>query len=178
MRAEADAVMVGAGTVIADDPSLLPPAPPGPGFSRIVAAGRRPLPAKSKIFDGSARTVVAIPEGPRPGWIPPGAEVLPLPGGPGGLDMVALLEGCASLGIGEVLCEGGAALAASLVSAGLADRLSFLTAPVLLGAGGLPALEDIGASSITEAFRVEDPHIEILGCDVLTEGRIVHGPGR
>lgn len=178
MRAEADAVMVGAGTVLADDPSLLPPSAPGPGFRRIVVAGRRPLPGGSKVFDGSARTLVAVSGGPRPDWLPEGAETLPLPDGPGGLDLEALLEGCASLGIGEVLCEGGAALAASLVSADLADRLSFFTAPVLLGACGVPALGDIGAVSIRDAFRVEDARTEMLGCDLLTEGRIVHGTGR
>ncbi len=178
MRAEADAVMVGAGTVLADNPSLLPPSPPGPGFRRIVVSGRRPLPADAKVFDGRARTILAVREGAVPGRIPGGAELLLLPEGPGGLDLAALLEGCAALGIGEILCEGGAALAASLVSAGLADRLSFLTAPVLLGATGVPALGDVGAGSITEAFRVEDPHIELLGCDVLTEGRIVHGSDR
>lgn len=175
MRAEAGAVMVGAGTVLADDPSLLPPDPPAPGYCRLVAAGRRPLPTGSKVFDHRARTVVAHPGGSRPLWIPEGVETLPLPGGPLGVDMHALLEGCASLGVGEILCEGGAALASSLVSEGLVDWLSFFTAPVFLGAEGLPVFGPLGIGSISEAFGIEDARIEILGCDVLTEGRIVHG---
>ena len=66
MRAEAGAVLVGAGTVLSDDPSLLPPDPQSPTYCRLVAAGRRPLPAGAKIFDSGARTVVAHPEGSEP----------------------------------------------------------------------------------------------------------------
>ncbi|HOF66821.1 MAG TPA: bifunctional diaminohydroxyphosphoribosylaminopyrimidine deaminase/5-amino-6-(5-phosphoribosylamino)uracil reductase RibD [Candidatus Fermentibacter daniensis] len=177
MRAEAGAVLVGAGTVLADDPSLLPPEPQSPAYCRLVAAGRRPLPAGAKVFDRRARTVVAHPGESRPYWVPEGVETLPLPEGPPGLDVHALLEGCASLGVGEVLCEGGAALATSLVSEGLVDRLSFFTAPALLGGEGLPVFGPLGIGSISEALEIEDARIEILGCDVLVEGGIVHRPG-
>lgn len=174
MRSEADAVMVGSGTVLADDPSLLPPEGPRQGFCRIVVSGRRPLPAALKVFDGTARTIVAVAEGSPCFPIPPGAEILPVPAGPGGLDLRALLEKCASMGIGEVMCEGGSALASSLAAGGLVDRLSFFTAPLILGAGGIPALDGLGIASMDGAYRVVDAFRETLGGDSLLEGRIVH----
>ncbi len=174
MRSEADAVMVGSGTALADDPSLLPPEGPRQGFCRIIVTGRRPLPAGLKVFDGTARTFVAVAEGSGCGPIPPSAEILPVPAGPGGLDLRALLEKCASMGIGEVMCEGGSALASSLAAGGLVDRLSFFTAPLILGADGIPALDGLGIASMDGAYRVIDASRETLGEDTLLEGRIVH----
>jgi diaminohydroxyphosphoribosylaminopyrimidine deaminase/5-amino-6-(5-phosphoribosylamino)uracil reductase len=177
MRAEADAVMVGSGTAAADDPSLLAPDGPGRNRCRLIAAGRRPLPAGLKIFDGSARTLVAVPEGESDGWIPSTAEAVRVPAGPRGLDLKALLEKCASMGLGEILCEGGGALATSLVEDGLVDMLSFFSAPVILGSGGLPVLGGLDIGTIRDAYRVRVSRREIVGEDFLLEGRIVHGAG-
>ncbi len=176
MRSEADAVMVGAGTLRADDPSLLPPCmTPGRRFRRIVASGREALPSGARLFDGAAETVVAAPRGMIPAGIPSCVEVWEIAPSERGLDLAGLLERTAAEGIGEVLCEGGSRLATSLLAGGLAERLSVFVAPVLLGGSGLPATGDLGVSCMGGAVGLEGVRTEILDGDVLVEGRVVHG---
>lgn len=157
MRRRADAVLVGSGTVLADDPSLLRAEEPEGGLPgmRCVLDARGRVPATAKIFsDGFAsRTIVATseaaPERVKRAWRETGAAVWELPaalpqterGGaapaPGPLSLSALLAKFGEEGFLHVLCEGGAALASSLVSEGLVDELRLFVAPVVLGGGAL-----------------------------------------
>ena len=196
MRRRADVVMVGAGTVLADDPSLLRLEEPDgglPGMRCVVdAAGR--VGARAKIFsDGRAdRTIVATtasaPESVREAWRVAGAAVWVLPsafpaqaGGSGAsappVDLGALLARFGEEGFLHVLCEGGAALASSLVAEGLVDELALFVAPVVLGGG---ALGTFGAfpHDLPTAPRFKTVSAGRFGGDVLLRLRPVRNTGR
>lgn len=142
LRRGADAVMVGVGTVLADNPSLLcrdPDAPPS--LHRIVVDSQGRTPATATVLcDGQSRRTVmatteACPKAVREGWEAAGATVWTLPQTPSGqVDLSALLERAGREGWLHVLCEGGATLAGALVSANLADALHVMVAPIILGA--------------------------------------------
>ena len=155
LRRRADAVMVGAGTITADDPSLLRPSEPESGLPgmRCAVDARGAIPGTAKIFtDGLAsRTIIATNSALATSqigkWAATGAAVwdLPLafPPSTGGgssaaapraaIDLRALLEKFGREGYMHVLCEGGAALASALVSEGLVDELHLFVAPAVFG---------------------------------------------
>ncbi len=146
LRAGFDALLVGGRTWEADDPRLTAR---GPLLPRI--------PPRGVILDRRGRAqpelrVLQPRDGPRPiVATAPGravalrnrlggrARVVAVPEEPGGLALAPLLEALAALGTKTVLCEGGGVLGASLLGAGLVDRLYLFAAPVLVGAGGAPA---------------------------------------
>jgi diaminohydroxyphosphoribosylaminopyrimidine deaminase/5-amino-6-(5-phosphoribosylamino)uracil reductase len=172
-RAEADAVMIGAGTARTDDPSLLP------GRARIVVSSSAGLPTGLVLFDGRAPLFVAIPQGtPDPvpaGLAAAGAVIWETQPAGRGVDLSALLSRTAREGFGAILCEGGPRLAASLVAGGLADLASIFVAPAFLGSDGMPALPGLGKHGIADATRLTGVRHEVLGEDVLVEGEFVHG---
>jgi diaminohydroxyphosphoribosylaminopyrimidine deaminase/5-amino-6-(5-phosphoribosylamino)uracil reductase len=183
LRAESSAVLVGAGTALADDPALTVRhgADSAEDFvapARIVVLGKRRLPAGMRLFSGEVRTIIVRPEkagapvdgGEVPSWV----EQWSLPDdGEGRVDLEALLERTAQEGLGEVLCEGGSGLAAALLRGGLVSRIAVCLAPVLLGANGVPAIGALGIPSIDEAIRILDASVTALeDGNVLVEGRI------
>ena len=144
LRRAADAVLVGAGTALADDPSLLcrlPGTTARDGIRRIVADAAGRLPATLKLFtDGhAAQTVVATtrqcPDAAAAAWRAAGATVWTLPQAPDGrgVDLRALLAKAGEAGLLHILCEGGATLAGALLRAGLVDELRLYLAPIVLG---------------------------------------------
>jgi len=183
MRASSQAVLVGANTVRLDNPALgLPTDPSGSGDTtppvRIVVTRSGRLAPNSSVFDGSAPTVVAVPDG-LPGsaeavFEDNGAAVWHIPAGPGGLDLGALLRMTAAEGLGSVLCEGGASLATSLIREGLAARVAFFVASAILGGEGRASLDALGISSIGGALRLSEVRHTPLGPDVLVEGSVVY----
>jgi diaminohydroxyphosphoribosylaminopyrimidine deaminase / 5-amino-6-(5-phosphoribosylamino)uracil reductase len=169
-RAEVDAVMVGAGTVLADAPRLSarsPGAPRQPARVVVDAAGR--ISPAARLFAPGATVLVATtarcPHEVQTGYKEAGAEVLVLPESDGGVDLAALLEALGQRPMLEVLCEGGARLATSLLGADLVDRLELYYGPLLLGAPGL-GLGDLGVGSIAEARRWRSVEVERAGDDV------------
>ncbi len=181
-RLECDAVLVGAGTVLADDPRLTVrdvPAVRQPLRVVVDAAGR--VPASAALIaepEGAAMiaTTAACPHDAQIAWKEAGAEVLVLPEATttrrlgersrsSGVDLAALVEALGARGIVEVLCEGGPRLASSLLGEGLADRLELHYGPVLTG-GGL-SLDDLGITSIDEALRYVMEDATRAGDDLL-----------
>src|SRR5712691_8663696 len=174
LRAASGAVVVGAGTALADDPSLTVRLQGYRGRQplRVLvdAAGR--VPARGALFDGKAPTMVATTESGRaawPAWAEAGAEVLVVPGAPGGdVRLKKLLEHLSeNCRIQDVLIEGGPTLAWSAVKAGLVDRFVLYLAPVLLGGGKAPGvLGGRGVETIAEAFRMDIVSVERVGPDI------------
>jgi diaminohydroxyphosphoribosylaminopyrimidine deaminase/5-amino-6-(5-phosphoribosylamino)uracil reductase len=155
LRSGFDAIMVGAGTLRADDPRLtvrLSPAGRVPPRRVVLDPGAK-LPSDAALLLDADTTPVHVftradvHEGDLERLEGAGAHVHPVEGRDGRLDLEAVLRTCAGLGIGSILCEGGARLADSLLGSGLASRLYLFIAPITLGAAGVPAfrLEDAAA---------------------------------
>jgi diaminohydroxyphosphoribosylaminopyrimidine deaminase/5-amino-6-(5-phosphoribosylamino)uracil reductase len=148
-RARVDAVVVGTGTALADDPALTARHPDGTlaGHQPLrVVVGHRPLPAGARLLDDTAVTLLLDTHDPH-------AVLAALTDHP------------------DVLLEGGATLAGAFAAAGLLDRVVAYVAPVLLGAGPA-ALGDAGVGTIAQALRFEVESVERVGADV----RIVLAP--
>ncbi|MFD4182642.1 bifunctional diaminohydroxyphosphoribosylaminopyrimidine deaminase/5-amino-6-(5-phosphoribosylamino)uracil reductase RibD [Rhodococcus sp. NPDC058514] len=143
-RAKLDAIVVGTGTVLADDPWLTARNPDGSLAEHQplrVVVGERDIPASARVLDDAAPTLVLRTRDPR--------EVL---------DALADLP--------DVLLEGGPHLAGAFLEAGLVDRILAFLSPVLLGAGAA-AVEDAGVTNIAQALRFHRESVEVLGPDLL-----------
>jgi diaminohydroxyphosphoribosylaminopyrimidine deaminase/5-amino-6-(5-phosphoribosylamino)uracil reductase len=151
LRAGHDAVMVGAGTANVDDPRLTVRAdvPLRRQPARIVIDSRATLPPDSRLFDDVDDVPVHVfvrddaLERDIGRLEDAGAEVHPVPAGPGGVNLVTVLRTCWQEGIRSVLCEGGGLMGSSLLSEGLVQRLYLLLAPRTFGVGGVPAFADL-----------------------------------
>jgi diaminohydroxyphosphoribosylaminopyrimidine deaminase/5-amino-6-(5-phosphoribosylamino)uracil reductase len=141
MRQRVDAVMVGAGTLRADNPTLLPRAGGAPPVYRVIVAGRRGLPPDATVFtDAHAdRTIVAAPgEGRRRAdvrWSKGGARLWHFPSVGGRVPLDDVLRRLGREGFLHVLCEGGGRLAGALLRDGLADEVVLFYAPIVLMGG-------------------------------------------
>ncbi len=178
-RAEADAVAVGIGTVLADDP-LLTAREAGAARQplRVVFDSQARLPSGSRLLaslDAAPLLVVSAPEAP-PERVArlrsAGAEVVPV-GGAGAAGVRAALAELGRRGITSVLLEGGATLAGSFADAGELDELRLFIAPLLLGgAGARPLAAGRGAGAIADARRALAVECERSGEDLLVRARM------
>jgi diaminohydroxyphosphoribosylaminopyrimidine deaminase/5-amino-6-(5-phosphoribosylamino)uracil reductase len=155
-RLGADAVVVGSGTAVADDPALTVrdvDAARQPARVLIDASGRTP-PTARLFADGEVivATTNQVPHEAQTAWKEAGAEVLQLPGDASRVDLDALIAALGRRGWLELYFEGGARLATSLLGADLVNRLDLHMGAVLLGRGG-PELGELGVSTIAEAGR-------------------------
>jgi riboflavin-specific deaminase-like protein len=154
LRALCDAIVVGAGTVAADDPRLTTRLVPGPNPLRVVLDPRRRLAARHAVFgDGAAPTLLICDaerarEGARIGQ----AEVAGIPCRDGRLDLAAVLATLLARGCSRVFVEGGGVTVSAFLGAGLVDRLHVTVAPVLIGAGR-PGLRLGAVESLRDARR-------------------------
>ncbi len=133
-RALVDAVVVGVGTVVADDPSLTVRAVPGPNPVRVVIDCNGRIPPNAKMLgDGGAPVlIVQADDAPEP---PPESEVVRLARRGGGLHPREILDALAARGLTSILVEGGAKTIARFVDADLVDRLHVSIAPIIIGSG-------------------------------------------
>lgn len=162
LRAAADAVMVGAGTLRADDP-LLTARLPAAGSRQprpIVVAGRQPLPAGAAVWDRPGVVVVAAHD---PG-VP--VETVLVPAGSDGLpDLTAAMTRLGELGLLDILVEGGATLASALWRAGLVDRGVTYLGALVAGGDGIPPLAGVW-TTLGEARRARIERVGQLGEDL------------
>jgi diaminohydroxyphosphoribosylaminopyrimidine deaminase/5-amino-6-(5-phosphoribosylamino)uracil reductase len=170
LRLAADAVVVGIGTVLADDPQLTVrdhPAVRQP--LRVVVDGKARVPASARVLDDSAPTLVLVGDDAEPDRVKAlrsgRAEVVEISRRDGRLDLSLLLATLFDREVLRVLLEGGATLAGSFVRARLVDTVVGYHAPALLGAGP-PVLADAGVSTIASALRLELQDVTRVGPDV------------
>lgn len=137
LRARVDAVLVGIGTVLADDPRLNVRRCAGSSPARVVLDARGALPASARCLDGSdgARRIVFRGVDRSGADLPSGVEIVPLPAPEGRFDMRQVVETLSSFGFGTVLIEGGAGIVSQAIDTGLVDRLHLMVSPVILGSG-------------------------------------------
>src|SRR5215217_5768805 len=158
LRAACDAVLVGAGTVLADDPLLTVRMVPGASPIRVVLDSGLRVPPDAQVYGPDAVTVVLTAPGADPGRRDAlrerGVKVEVVPEAPGGVDLAAGLERLLSLGIRCLLVEGGSRVLTSALRARLADRVVVAVGPVLLGAG----------------LRLVDRSVHQVGPDLLISG--------
>lgn len=168
LRGTADAILVGSGTVRADDPELTNRSRRGRRPLRVVVVGRRPLPRGAKVLGGPA--LLALPEGVRaPSG---GAEVLRC-GRAGRVDVRALLRALHDRGIRRVLVEGGGELLGSLFDRGLVDQVcAFLAPKVVGGRGARSPVEGRGLARVADALRLDHATHHALGPDLVVEGYV------
>jgi diaminohydroxyphosphoribosylaminopyrimidine deaminase/5-amino-6-(5-phosphoribosylamino)uracil reductase len=180
MRFAADAILVGVGTVLADDPELTARHPDYTGKEplRVVADSRLRIPPSARVLKAGepARTVVACVEPAPPDLAlalrAGGTTVLELPGTGGRVDLRALLRALGEQGVLGVLAEGGAELASSLLDAGLVDRVAFFLAPRLLGGRSAPGPVGGAGRPLQAAVGLRDVTTRRIGEDLLVEADV------
>ena len=180
LRRTHDAILVGSGTVLADDPALTTRLVPGRNPVRVVLDGRARIPLTARLLREEGRTLVVTGPGAAPEKVAclrelPGVEVLSLPsGGPnGGLDLQALLAALEERGLTSVLVEGGSAVLGSFLDAGLAERVyAFVAQKLVGGAVALPAVGGKGIAAMADCASVEEMECLPLGSDWLLTGRV------
>ncbi|MTW14730.1 riboflavin deaminase [Rhodoplanes serenus] len=144
LRAVVDAVVIGIGTALADDPLLTVRHVAGPHPARVVIDPRGRLPGGARLLaDDGARRIVVTRSTTR-ARLPAGVERLGLPETDGRLHPAAILGALAAAGLRRVLIEGGADTLSGFLATGCLDRLHVVVAPIILGSGrpgcSLPAI--------------------------------------
>jgi diaminohydroxyphosphoribosylaminopyrimidine deaminase/5-amino-6-(5-phosphoribosylamino)uracil reductase len=176
LRAQCDAILVGIGTVLSDDPILTCRLPGMEARSpvRLVLDRALRMPGSSRLVHSARNTPLWVvtsnlAEAPAAALLGgTGAQVIRVASTPTGLDLPAVLHALAERDITRLLVEGGARVASSFVSANLVDEFWLLRGPDAIGADGVAALDALPLSAITRspAFRVHAS--ERLGSDTLT----------
>ncbi|HUY96153.1 MAG TPA: bifunctional diaminohydroxyphosphoribosylaminopyrimidine deaminase/5-amino-6-(5-phosphoribosylamino)uracil reductase RibD [Verrucomicrobiae bacterium] len=179
LRHQHDAVLVGSGTVLADDPELSTRLErPARQPWRVVADGRLRTPASAKVLRGGGRpTLVATsadaPRDARAALEAAGAELIELTAIDGHLDLRELARHLGAGGCTSLLVEGGSTLLGSCLAQGLVDRVAAFVAPVLVGGVGAPgAIGGAGVGQLADAVRLRRFTAEALGADLLLSGAI------
>jgi len=175
LRARHDAVMIGIGTAIADDPDLTCRLPGIAGRNplRIVIDPGLRLPLTSRLVVGAperATSVITRAGGDAAraeGLRAAGVELIELPGAADGIDLAAVLQALGKRGLTRILVEGGARLAAGLLRRQLVDRLAWFHAPAAIGGDGIDAIAGLGPRRLAEIPRFERLTVEPVGEDVL-----------
>lgn len=177
LRGRHDAVMIGVGTVLSDDPDLtcrVPGYAPRPA-PRIVADSHLRTPLTSRIVATARRTPTWIlhRDGADPARLEALAEAgvvcLEAPAGGAGVDMAAGLAVLARAGLTSVMAEGGARLAASLLRAGLADRMVLYQASGIIGGDGLAGVAALGLATLGDMPRFRRVATRAAGDDLVGE---------
>lgn len=178
LRADHDAVMVGIGTVLQDNPRLTVRSVSGRDPLRVIADSslRTPL-SVAMLADGAAAgTVIAVtskaPAERCAAVRARGAQVLQFaPDADDRVDLFALLSALRVRGIRSVMVEGGARLITSLLRQELVDRLAVCIAPKVLGTG-IDAIGDLGIRALDRAVCLTDVTLTPYGPDIVIDGRV------
>lgn len=167
LRAQCDAILVGIGTVLADNPRLSartsPPTLRQP--LRVVLDSQARTPEDSHVLDGSAKTLILTAKGRARAF--PNAECVEA--GEGRVDVRLALRELQARGVQTLLVEGGATVIASFLRAGLVNDLYTYVAPAIVGGGAPTLVEGSGASAPEHLLRLRVADVHTLG-----EGVVIH----
>ncbi len=177
MRGRHDAVMVGVGTVLADNPDLtcrIPGFRPTPNV-RVLADSHLRTPLTSRLLATAAETPTwfLLREGTNlareEAFTNAGAKLIKIPGSSMGVDLTAAMTALGTAGLTRVLVEGGGQLAAALLRADLVDRIAWFHAPAIMGGDGWPAVQAFGIEALEKMPRFKRHCVTALGNDMLSE---------
>jgi diaminohydroxyphosphoribosylaminopyrimidine deaminase/5-amino-6-(5-phosphoribosylamino)uracil reductase len=169
LREEYDAILIGSGTVVADNPSLTRRL----GWNRsitpwiraVVDAGCA-LSPHSQIFGDGQRTILfttAAPDG-----LKSTVDVVPMPAVEGRLDLVAVLRELYRRGVQSVIVEGGSLLHSDLIRRGLWQKMVIFVAPAVVGGADAPSIfSGQGVNRLTDAYRFRFDRAELVGTDLM-----------
>jgi diaminohydroxyphosphoribosylaminopyrimidine deaminase / 5-amino-6-(5-phosphoribosylamino)uracil reductase len=167
LRDAVDAVVVGASTVVADDPALtVRDIGRDDGIAvrdplRVILDRRATLPVTARVFDPPGALLIHdVDITPRPMV---GVDHIAV----AGLDVGAVVAALSQRGLTSVLVEAGPRLAAAFLAAGVVDELWCFQAPLLIGGDGVPAIGGLGVATLAEALRLRPVHRTTLGDDQL-----------
>lgn len=171
LRAACDAVMIGLGTVLRDDPQMIVRIVPGRSPLRVVLDSTLRMPSTARILHGDPVTVVfttdraAESDRERLGALGVGIRVVPA--GPAGVDLPAALGVLRELGVRTLLVEGGARVITSLLGGRLVDRLVVDTSAKIIGTG-VEAVGDLGIARMTQGVSLHNRCMHVTPDDVIT----------
>lgn len=186
LRGRVEAVAVGVGTVLADDPRLTCRRPGGPPHGRpqpiavvFDSALRTPLDANVVRESSPARPLLLFTARPRTAKAAalaalPGVAVIPAAGADGRVDLTLALDALHAVGVRRLLLEGGGTLAGAFLREGLVDQVAALVAPRLLGGRDAPLpLVATGIDDLADAPRLDPLRVRRVGDDVWIDGLVV-----
>jgi diaminohydroxyphosphoribosylaminopyrimidine deaminase/5-amino-6-(5-phosphoribosylamino)uracil reductase len=173
-----DAIIVGIGTVLADNPRLTTRLAQGEGRNplRVVVDSTLRTPSAAALLTEEGRTLIltsaAASAADAERLRSERVEILRVAGSPGAIDLVDAMRQLGARGIQSILLEGGGRLHHSALHAGIVDRLCVFVAPLLLGGSGLPVFSGPGVTELKNAFRLQQLHVERYGDDLLLQGEL------
>jgi diaminohydroxyphosphoribosylaminopyrimidine deaminase / 5-amino-6-(5-phosphoribosylamino)uracil reductase len=176
LRGVVDAIMVGVGTVLKDDPLLTCRLPGGKDPVRIVVDSTLRVPLHAAVFNAhsAAGTLVATccrDAARLAAVVAHGGEILACAERDGRVDLDDLFEKLGALGMQSILLEGGSHLAGAALRAGLIDKCMIFLAPKLVGGVGMGLFAGEGVSMMKDALRLEAMTVQRIGVDLLVQGK-------
>jgi GTP cyclohydrolase II len=176
LRAACDAVLVGVGTAIVDDPQLTVRMVPGSSPLRVVLDSTLRLPLTARLLDNEVGTIVITTqhssEERRSGLRARAVGVHVVDAGPRGVDLASALRALRELGIASLLVEGGGRVITSFFAEKLVDRLVLGIAPTIMGTG-IDAVGDLDVARVAESVRLTNRSVHEAGGDLLVAADVI-----
>jgi diaminohydroxyphosphoribosylaminopyrimidine deaminase / 5-amino-6-(5-phosphoribosylamino)uracil reductase len=182
LRHAVDAILVGVDTVRADDPQLTTRLGHGQTKDpvRIILDSRLTIPEHAGIISDNQAAGTILVTGPQAGHerrknlLEKGVRIIETPLKNGLIDLPPLMKTLGTMGISSILAEGGSRVAASMLNAGVVDRVCFFFAPKILAGDGIPICRGRGPENMSAAIHVENIEVKRFDEDILVEGDIIN----